>query len=87
MSAIVYFVYATFDDDKEIPMGVWQGDIRGICSQFKKGGVRSGHFSAFGECRSIRAVERIWAEPEDGSSPKIISENTYDQQDMERLGI
>jgi len=86
MEDIVYFVYATFEDDKEIPMGVWQPDIRGICSQFKTGGVRSGHFSMFGECLSIRVVERIWTEPEDGSSPRIISENIYNQRDMRRLG-
>ena len=84
---IVYFVYATLEDGKEIQAGVWLLDIRYICSQFKQGGgIRfSLLLSRCEGCLSIRVVERIWAEPEDGSPPKVISENIYDQKDMRRL--
>ncbi len=84
----VYFVYAKYENyDKEIPSGVWHPDVQGICSQFKKGGgwERSMLGSLHGKCESIRLVERIWAEPEDGSSPKVISEKVYNQRAMRQL--
>jgi hypothetical protein len=51
---VVYFVYAIFDD-KEIPAGVWQPDLRDVCFQFKKGWgtKRSMLFSSFDKCVSI----------------------------------
>lgn len=93
---IVYFVYAKHENyDKEIPSGIWtagEGTVQCICSAFKKGGdweTRSmtGSIAAskYGKCESIRLVERIWIEPADGSSPKVISEKVYDQRDMRRL--
>ena len=93
MSDIVYFVYAKHENyNKEIPSGVWSWDVRGICSQFKKGGdwerrSMTGSIAAskYGKCESIRLVERIWIEPADGSSAKIISEKVYNQRDMRRL--
>ncbi len=93
---IVYFVYAKHKNyDKEIPSGVWtagEGTVRSICSAFKKGGgwetrSQTGLYAAreYGKCESIRLVERIWTEPADGSSPKVISEKVYNQRDMRRL--
>jgi len=81
---VVYFVYATFENRPETPMGVWQRDLPGVCSQFKKDGPRSQVFRNYGDVISIRVVERIWQETEDGKVV-IISTNTYNQRDMRRL--
>jgi hypothetical protein len=77
---IVYFVYG-ITNNKEIPLGVWEDYLPGICSELKKGGRRYNMLNM--KICSIRVERRIWQEI--NGNITIFENKILSQRDMRRI--